>query len=225
MDYILNIHTTTEKAIVNICNGQNVINTYYNYDPKEHLAFLHSGIQKILKENKILINELKAVGVTSGPGSYTGIRIGLATAKGLCFSLKIPLISFNTLEVMARSAAENIQQQNALYCPMIDARRLEVFTAVFDYAMQEVIPPSAMVLTEESFTELLNSNPIYFFGNGSKKFEILATKIQQSHFIDEEINPGVLCKFGWEKYQKKEFADVAIAEPFYIKEFHSTLKK
>lgn len=225
MDYILNIHTSTEKAIVTICNGQNVVNTAYNYDPKQHAAFLHSGIQKILQENDIPINELKAVGITAGPGSYTGIRIGLATAKGLCFSLKIPLISFNTLEVMARSATENIQQQNALYCPMIDARRLEVFTAVYDYAMQEIIPPSAMVLSEESFSDLLNSYPIYFFGNGSKKFEKLVNKIHQYHFIDEEINPDVFCKFGWEKYQRKEFADVAIAKPFYIKEFHSTLKK
>lgn len=224
MEYILNIHTATETAIVSICCGEKVLATSINKDPKQHAAFLHSAIHVILQENDILISQLKAIGVTNGPGSYTGIRVGLATAKGLCYALKIPLITFNTLEVMALSAVENIQDKNALYCPMIDARRMEVFTAVYNYDIKAIIPPSAMIITENSFEEKQQLHPIYFFGNGSQKFKNQAKNIPHSYFIDQEITSKELCKISWGKYQKKEFDNVAYAEPLYVKEFFSTYK-
>ncbi len=224
MEYILNIHTATATAIVNICNGENVLDTSINNDPKQHAAFLHYAIHKILQENDIQINQLKAIGVTNGPGSYTGIRVGLATAKGLCYALKIPLITFNTLEVMALSAIENIQDKSAFYCPMIDARRMEVFTAVYGYDLKELMPPSTIVTTENSFDGLFQSHPIYFFGNGSEKFKKIAKNIHHSYFIDQEISSKELCKFGWRKYQGKEFDNTAYAEPLYLKEFYSSQK-
>ncbi len=224
MNYILNIHTATETAIVSICDGQKILATSINTNPKQHASFLHTAIQQILQENDIQINQLKAISVTNGPGSYTGIRVGLATAKGLCYSLKIPLITYNTLEVMTLSAIVNIQDKNAFYCPMIDARRMEVFAAVYNYAIKEVMPPSAMIITQNSFEELLQLQPVYFFGNGSEKFKKIAKNIPPSYFIDQEISCKVLCKIAWEKYQKNEFNDTAYAEPLYIKEFYSMHK-
>ncbi len=224
MEYILNIHTALETAIVNICEGENVLSTLINNHSKSHAAWLHIAIHQILHENDIKITQLKAVGVTSGPGSYTGIRVGLATAKGLCYALKIPLITYNVLQVMALSAIDHIQDKNAFYCPMIDARRMEVFTAVYDYNLKEKIPPSAMVIAENSFEKLLKIQPIYFFGNGSEKFKNITKNKLFSNFIDQEITSEQLGKLAWQKYKKEEFDSVAYAEPLYIKEFYSTRK-
>ena len=149
MNYILNIHTTAEKAIVNISNENQVIGTSVNSEQKEHAGFLHTAIKNILDENHINIAELKAVGVTGGPGSYTGIRVGLATAKGLCFALQIPMMMYNSLELMAFSAIENFEKdKQALFCPMIDARRMEVFSAIYDNELKEILSPAAVVLDE-----------------------------------------------------------------------------
>lgn len=224
MNYILNIHTTTETAIVNICDGPKVLLSLENADPKQHAFFLHTAIHNILRETDIRTNELKAIGVTGGPGSYTGIRVGLATAKGLCFALKIPLIMFNTLEVMALSIIEKIQDKKALYCPMIDARRLEVFTAVYNHELIESIPPSAMVLTENLFEDILAQHTIYFSGSGAEKFKSLASKIPDFCFLNETISTDSLGKFCWDKFQKKEFENVSFSQPLYIKEFHTNAK-
>src|SRR5690606_25144630 len=143
----------------------------------------HSAIRQILLDNNIKTNELKAVGVTGGPGSYTGIRVGMATAKGLCYALKIPLLLFNTLEVMALSAIESIGDKKALYCPMIDARRQEVFTGVYDYELNEVNSPSSMILDNNSFNTLLQKFPVYFFGSGSGKLKRQAKNIPEMFII------------------------------------------
>lgn len=221
MNYILNIHTATETAIVSICDGDRVLDTLNNPEPKQHAVFLHTAISKILLRNDIHVNALKAVGVTNGPGSYTGIRVGLATAKGLCFSLKIPLIIFNTLEVMALEASRNIKDTTALYCPMLDARRMEVFTAMYNYGLEAIKPPSAMVLSENSISEFLLNETVYFFGNGSVKLKNLAPGIPVSAFVNEDITAESMASFSWKKFEKGLFADVIYTEPLYIKEFHS----
>lgn len=224
MDYILNIHTSMETAIVSICAGNKILETSLNSDPKQHARYLHTAIHQILQSNDITPNQLKAVGVTAGPGSYTGIRVGLSTAKGLCYALNIPLITLNTLEVLALSAIDNIQDKNAFYCPMIDARRMEVFTAVYNHELGMVMEPSAMIVEENSFEDLLLSSPVYFFGNGSEKLKNISKKIPSSSFISQEINSNQLCQFTWKKYKENQFADVAYAEPLYIKEFYSARK-
>lgn len=221
MDYILNVHTATETALVNLCAGQKVLATLLNTNSKQHAAWLHTGIQQLLKENGLHIQQLQAIGVTVGPGSYTGIRVGLATVKGLCYALKIPLITFNTLEVLSLSAANTLRDKHSLYCPMIDARRMEVFTAIYTHDVTEIMPPSATIVTEHSFVELLTSQSIYFFGNGSEKFKAIATNVPSSYFINQEITSEGLCSFAWLKYQRKEFNDPAYSEPLYIKEFYS----
>ena len=226
MNYILNIHTTAEKAIVNICAEGQVLETLVNNNSKEHASFLHCAIQQILQENDIPASQLNAVGVTGGPGSYTGIRVGLATAKGLCFALKIPLMIFNTLELMAFSAYENIRDKNAWYCPMIDARRMEVFTAVYDAQQNAVIAPSAMVIEENSFVDLSKMKPAYFFGSGAAKFkDLIVNKPSNYSFTDDGVSSDSLAEFSNHKFGKSEFENLISAEPIYIKEFYTPAKK
>ena len=151
MAYLLNIHSATETAIINLMAGQEILSTLCNHETKQHAFFLHTAIKELLREQGIGIKNLNAIGVSSGPGSYTGIRVGLATAKGLCYALNIPLITYNSLELMALSARNNAKDEIAFYCPMIDARRMEVYTAIYNFNMEEIESPSAQILTENFF--------------------------------------------------------------------------
>jgi len=220
MGLILNIHTATETAIINLSADKQILGTFNNKDSKKHASFLHSAIKDLLEQQQVSIKKLDAIGVTSGPGSYTGIRIGLATAKGLCYGLKIPLITYNSLEVIAFSTAAFIKDNNALYCPMIDARRMEVYTALYDYDLQEVMQPTAMILSENSFSNLSASSKIYFSGSGSDKFKNIAGN-KNFNFISQEISSESLTEFAHLKYKKGEFENMPYAQPLYIKDFHT----
>ncbi len=222
--YILNIHTATETAIVNLSVGPRTLHTIINADTKQHAAFLHPAINGILKKEGIIMKDLSAVGITSGPGSYTGIRVGLAAAKGFSFGLKIPLITYNSLELLALSTIAFAKDSNALYSPMIDARRMEAYTAIYRFSMEEVEPPSAKILNENSFNDYLNISKIIFSGSGSKKFQHL-TKIPDSYFPDINISTKVLTLLSWRKYQQSDFENLSDARPLYIKEFYTTQKK
>lgn len=222
--YILNIHTATETAIINLSLGPHTLHTVINTETKQHAAFLHTAINSILKKEDMVMKDVSAVGVTSGPGSYTGIRVGLAAAKGFCYALKIPLIIYNSLELMALSTINFIKDSNALYCPMIDARRMEVYTAIYKYNMKEVEPPSAQILNENSFEEYSNAPKLIFSGSGIKKFQHL-TKLPASCFSDIAISTEALTYFSWKKYQQSECENISSAQPLYIKEFYTTSKK
>lgn len=229
MNYILNIHTTSEKAIVNLSSEGNVITSATNSQQKDHAAFLHIAIKKILHEGDIKTKAISAVGVTGGPGSYTGIRVGLATAKGLCFALEIPMMMFNTLELMAFSAIKKPRakvEEEANFCPMIDARRMEVFTAVLDQSMNEVIPPIALILNEKSFEELAREKPFYYFGSGAGKFRnLIENHNQHMHYLPSNISSEALAAWSWNKFQKKEFTNLVNAQPLYVKEFYTAARK
>ena len=226
MNYILNIHTTAEKAIVNISNEDQVLDTFTNTDQKQHAAFLHSAIKEILHKNDILISELKAIGVTGGPGSYTGIRVGLASAKGLCYALQIPMMMYNSLELMAFSAIDNFpKDKKAFFSPMIDARRMEVFTAVYDNHMKEIQSPEAIALNNNTLKDLPPGIPVFYFGNGAVKFkELIKNENPDLHYILSDISSEFLARFGWNKFQKKDFENVVNAKPLYFKEFYTTAK-
>ena len=224
MPYILNIHTATETAIINLTKDGEVVGTFINYYTNQHATLLHTAIRELLQTNNVSIKKLNAVGVSSGPGSYTGIRVGLATAKGLCYALDIPLITFNSLELIALSAAKFVKDPNALYCPMIDARRMEVFTAVYDYTLQELIPPSAMILDENSFADILNLTTVYFSGSGNDKFKNI-TKSANSFFINEMISTEPLAAISWKKFKENNFENTPYAQPLYIKDFYTVLKR
>jgi tRNA threonylcarbamoyladenosine biosynthesis protein TsaB len=193
-----------------------------NTDTKQHAAFLHSAVDELLKQHGISIKVLNAVGITTGPGSYTGIRVGLAAAKGFCYALNIPLIISNSLELMAFSATDFVKDTDALYCPMIDARRMEVYTAIYKFNMEKVEPPSAKILTKHTFEDYFNlSKKIIFSGSGSKKFQQL-TKMRDDAFIETLISSEIFTQFSWNKYKKSDFENAFYAQPLYIKEFHTT---
>ena len=221
MVYILNIHTSTETAIVNLARDGETLHTIFNDDTKQHAAFLHSAVKEILEKEGINLKKLDAIGVTAGPGSYTGIRVGLSAAKGFCYALNVPLITFNTLEVMALSAANTEKDKEAFYCPMIDARRMEVYTALYSFDLGEIEAPSAKILDENSFRKYNSSPKIVFSGSGSKKFSKL---VQSSNFLFKDIliSSESLTSFSWQKFQKADFEDVGGARPLYIKEFYTT---
>ncbi len=222
--YILNIHTATETAIVNLSAGPRTLHTIINADTKQHAAFLHPAIDDILKKGGIGIKNLNAIGITSGPGSYTGMRVGLAAAKGLCYALNIPLITYNSLELIALSTIDFLKDNNALYCPMIDARRMEVYTALYRFNMDEVAPPSAKILDENSFSEYSNTAKIIFSGSGSKKFQDLST-IAGAYFTDIDVSTNAITSISWGKYQESKYSNISFIQPLYIKEFYSSSKE
>ncbi len=227
MNYILNIHTTAEKAIINICNEERVLTTATNEEQKNHASFLHIAIKKILQDNDIAVSDLKAIGATGGPGSYTGIRVGMATAKGLCYALKVPLMIFNSLEVMAFSAIENVAGagEPSFFCPMIDARRMEVFTAVYDKNLYEVKSPIALILNEKSFDEWIANATFYYFGSGAAKFKKLRDKHSRNlNYILSDISSESLARFSWNKFKKNDFENLKNAQALYVKEFYTTAK-
>jgi len=224
MTYILNIHTATETAVINLTADGKVLGTALNHEAKQHAAFLHAAIHELLQNEGIDIKHLNAIGVSSGPGSYTGIRVGLAAAKGLCYALNIPLITYNSLEIMALSSAGSVKDFNGFYCPMIDARRMEVYAAVYNYNLQVLTPPSAMIIDETSFADILNSNKIYFSGSGSDKFQKL-TKNTNAFFLSERILTDSIAAISWQKLEKNDFENIPYAQPLYIKEFHTIFKK
>ncbi|MEO6290392.1 MAG: tRNA (adenosine(37)-N6)-threonylcarbamoyltransferase complex dimerization subunit type 1 TsaB [Ginsengibacter sp.] len=218
--YILNIHTATEIAIINLSEGSETLRTKINTDTKKHAAFLHSAVNELLQQEGISIKKLDAIGITSGPGSYTGMRVGLAAAKGFCYALGIPLITSTTLEVMASSAAHFVKDADALFCPMIDARRMEVYAAVYSFDMDEIEPPAAKILKENSYEDYLKTTKIIFSGSGSKKFQSLAN-LPNLNFVDTEINPEILTQISWNKFQNSDFENIPYAQPLYIKEFYT----
>jgi tRNA threonylcarbamoyladenosine biosynthesis protein TsaB len=191
-----------------------------NASQRDHAAFLHAGIQALLKETGMKISRLDAVQVVEGPGSYTGLRVGMAAAKGLCYAQSIPLITCNTLAWMAAGALG--YPKEILRCPMIDARRMEVFTAIFDAEGQTIMPYSPIILTSDSFNGWLENREILFFGNGSQKFREICTH-PNARFTEMDAGSRELIRLGIKSFEQRNFAETAYAEPFYGKAFHSTI--
>ncbi len=216
MIHLLSIHTATETAIVSLLSDEKILGTLTNHEPREHAAFLHIAIKELLDRHNVNAKDLNAIGVTSGPGSYTGIRVGLASAKGLSFALKIPLVMFTSLEAMAVSAIEIVSDTKAYYCPMIDARRMEVFTAVYNYDLEEIISPCAMILNESSFFETLKNHKMFFSGRGANKFQKIINHTNAT-FLREQISAMALAKITMKKYKKNDFQNIPYAQPLYIK--------
>ncbi len=216
MALILNIDTALESASVCISQNGSTISLQKNNDQKDHAAWIHTAIDRLLKDASYKIKQMEAVAVTIGPGSYTGLRVGLSTAKGLCFALNIPLITCNTLKVMALSA-EQVPEE--YICPMIDARRMEVYTAIFDRKGKEILQSVAMIIGEDSFSQLLKDRSACFFGNGSRKFQSVYKNINAT-FRDINTDATHLAQMAEQLFAVKEFADLAYSEPLYLKEFH-----
>ena len=228
MSLLLHIDTAVENASICISIDGLLLRIAENKNQKDHAAWIQPAIQLLMKECNHSLNELNAIAVSNGPGSYTGLRVGLATAKGLCYALKIPLITLSTLEVMTVALKNTIdyrlQAKNFLYCPLIDARRMEVFTGLYDKDLKTIQEPHARIIDENSFKEELNDNRILFFGNGAAKCR---TVIQHPNAIFEttDNNASHMIQLAEIKMSKNDFADLAYAEPFYIKDFHTVPSK
>lgn len=222
MALILQIDTATDNAGVCLSREGIPLAQLANADQKSHASFVQPAIQHIMTEAGYTLGDVDAIAVTSGPGSYTGLRVGLSSAKGLCFALNKPLIMVNTLEVIASAQLTHLSDE-ALICPMIDARRMEVFTALYDRHLQAVMPPAALILDENSFAAELANQPIIFCGNGSSKWQPLITN---TNAIFSNTLPGAetLAVLAWKAFQQDDFADLAYSEPFYLKEFFTPVK-
>lgn len=231
MALILNIDTATEYASVCLADNGAVIEMRSNAQQKDHASFIQPAIKSITEATGIPLKNVDAIAVSNGPGSYTGLRVGLSTAKGICYALDKPLILINTLEVMATAIIEaslntNMidQQLPVLYCPMIDARRMEVFTAAYDQALQEMIAPSAMILNETSFEEVLMKHTIIFSGSGAKKFSNICNN-NNAYFIDAQHDCSHMTRISEKMNLLKSFADKAYSEPLYLKDFFTSQQK
>ncbi len=219
MSLILNIETSISTASICLKNDSGLEDLLKNENQKDHAGWLHEAIDVLLKKNNYSPADLKAVAVSIGPGSYTGLRVGLASAKGFCYALNIPLIAISTLKMMA-FAVKDEEPDATLICPMIDARRMEVFTAGYDQLLVEKIAPRSAIV-DENFEQLFGSNEkIIFCGNGSKKLQNHGV-IASSTFSETIADASHLAKLAKICFRHNEFADLAYTEPLYIKEFYN----
>ena len=217
MALILNIDTAVDVASLCLAKDGEVLSISKNESQKDHAAWLHIAIRDIFEKNTLELRSVDAIAVTGGPGSYTGLRIGMATAKGICYALDKPLVSLNTLLMMANAAND---ESADLLCPMIDARRMEVFAAIYTKELQIIKEPAAITLNENSFDEYLLNDSICFFGNGSSKFKAIK-RHEKAIFKDLKADASSMTSLSEKKFAEKGFADLAYAEPLYLKEFYS----
>lgn len=226
MSLILNIDTAAEKAHVSLAKDGFVLSSLSSESQKEHASFLQAAIQQLTKITGVQLSAVDAVAVTAGPGSYTGLRVGFASAKGLCYALKKPLITLGTLEVLAASAIQLSpdMDESVLFCPMIDARRMEVFTAIYKKDLATFLAPSAIILDKLSFEKELSKNKILFFGSGSDKWKAVYTHTN-ALFAVVDILPDAMSKYSNKLYLQEHFTELAYSEPFYLKEFQTVTKK
>mgnify|MGYP002640027488 CR=1 FL=1 len=216
MTYILNIETSTKNCSVSISkDGELVVIKELNNGNYSHAEVLHSFINEVLKEASILLSDLSAVAVSKGPGSYTGLRIGVSAAKGLCFALNVPLISVKTLQSLATS----ISIDSGVIAPMIDARRMEVYSAVFNSSFEQLREVKAEIIDEQSFSSYLENQKVYFLGDGAEKCKNIITHKNAFYVEDKFPSAKEMCSLAYLKYKKNDIEDVAYFEPFYLKDF------
>ncbi|MEO7531990.1 MAG: tRNA (adenosine(37)-N6)-threonylcarbamoyltransferase complex dimerization subunit type 1 TsaB [Sediminibacterium sp.] len=231
MPLLLNIDTATEHASVCLSKHDTILGIIESVEQKNHASFVQPAIEQLMKNSGYTLSQLDAIAVTSGPGSYTGLRVGLASAKGICYALQKKLVLVNTLEVMAQAILSHYKasglsiEPSTLLCPLIDARRMEVFTALYDISLKEITAPFALIIDENTFDSLLKSNhSVIFSGSGHQKLkEVIASAA--GLFSDIQHNASHLAIRAVSAYQSNRFADLAYSEPLYVKEFFDTRKK
>ncbi|WP_298882594.1 tRNA (adenosine(37)-N6)-threonylcarbamoyltransferase complex dimerization subunit type 1 TsaB [uncultured Polaribacter sp.] len=216
MAIILNIETATKNCSVSIAkNGEVLAIKELNNGNYSHAEVLHPFILDTLKEANISTEEIQAVAVSKGPGSYTGLRIGVSAAKGLCFAFDKPLISINTLESLANA----IVVEKGVIVSMLDARRMEVYASVFDENYSEIREIKAEIIDENSFSDYLEAGKVYFLGDGAHKCKEVITH-ENANFIDNKFpSAKQMAHLSYNKYKKNDIEDVAYFEPFYLKDF------
>jgi tRNA threonylcarbamoyladenosine biosynthesis protein TsaB len=250
MCLILNIEVSGKAGFVSLAENGIVVETITNENPMDHAAFLQPAIKQLFGINQNFKIRPDAIALSNGPGSYTGLRVGLASAKGLAFALNIPLLTINTLQVMALSAGMKIEQNNSrnninkispihidesldnpgnsspalagkefLICPLVDARRMDVFFGLHNYDNEIIVPPSVAVLDEDFMRPFLERSTIIFTGSGADKLNKII-KHPNALFLPETIWDGALAILSYKFFRNNLFADINMAEPFYCKEFY-----
>ncbi|MEQ9288778.1 MAG: tRNA (adenosine(37)-N6)-threonylcarbamoyltransferase complex dimerization subunit type 1 TsaB [Cyclobacteriaceae bacterium] len=218
MGTILSIETATRSGSVAIHKSGNLVGMQQYDIDKSHSSLLHVMIDQVLQNSGTERTQLNAIAVSAGPGSYTGLRIGVSTAKGMCYALDIPLIAVNTLEAMAKQVA-NTTSENISLCPMIDARRQEVYCMMLNRQMEVLKETEAVIIDEASFFEELNENRIVFFGDGSDKCRSVLLHGNAGFIGNIMPSAREIGELAYNKYVKGDFENLAYYEPFYLKEF------
>ncbi|MFZ4414821.1 MAG: tRNA (adenosine(37)-N6)-threonylcarbamoyltransferase complex dimerization subunit type 1 TsaB [Bacteroidales bacterium] len=222
MGLIILIETATEVCSVALAFNGHLISLRETNQGNSHSANVAVFIDEVLKEAGKSPKDLDAVAVSKGPGSYTGLRIGVSSAKGLSYGLKIPLISIDTLLAMTNGVLEShsINKANTLFCPMIDARRMEVYSAFYDANLHQIRNVQADIVDENIYLVYLNQQTVYFFGNGSQKCKEVLSNHANAYFIENiQLSAVNMVQIAEEKFSLKEFEDSAYFEPFYLKDF------
>jgi tRNA threonylcarbamoyladenosine biosynthesis protein TsaB len=216
LTYILNIETTTTNCSVSLSNKGETVVLKEDYNSNySHAERLHIYIDEVLKEANVSLSDLDAIAISKGPGSYTGLRIGVSAAKGLCFALNIPLIAIPTLE----SLAHQIETESGVIVPMLDARRMEVYSAVFDANHHQIRDTQAQILEDNSFNKYLEAEKVFFIGNGVTKTKELISHTN-AVFIEGKLpSANDMSQLAYQKYKKSDIEDVAYFEPYYLKDF------
>ncbi len=230
MANILNIETSTSVCSVALTINGEVVSLQESNTKNSHSELITKYSNNAVAESGLKLTDLDAVAVSKGPGSYTGLRIGVSTAKGFCYGLGTPLIAVNTLEAMANGMRKlpelNSTASNTIICPMIDARRMEVYTALYSVNLKELEATSAKIITNDSFGDLLKDNKIIFGGDGSQKCKDLLIHQPNAIFIDNFLpSASYIGDLAEQKFAKKEFEDTAYFEPYYLKDFVAGVPK
>jgi len=214
--YILNIETATTNCSVSLSKNGETLVLKEDYDEGySHAERLHIYIDAVLKEANISQSQIDAIAISKGPGSYTGLRIGVSAAKGLCYALNKPLISIPTLE----SLAHQIKCEDGVIIPMLDARRMEVYSAIFDSDYNQIRETQAQILNEDSFKDYLAEGNVYFIGNGVEKTKTLITH-PNAVFIEGKLpSSNEISLLAYNKYKISDIEDAAYFEPYYLKDF------
>lgn len=227
MSLILHIETATDVCSVSIAKNGVLLGTVESTEGKSHARMLNSFIEELLRKEGVQFNELTAVAVSKGPGSYTGLRIGVAAAKGFCYALNIPLIAINTLQAMTAflisKDAKNFQSQESfLFAPLIDARRMEVYTAVFNNQLHFMENTKAEIISQDSFKAYSEENKIIFFGDGEAKSKAVLQHSGNAIFVEDfKASATGMIALAQADFEEKKFEDIAYFEPFYLKDFVS----
>lgn len=232
MAIILSIETSTKGCSAAIHQDSRLLALSELFHEKSSSGMLTTLIQHVVKVAGLTFSDIDAIAVAKGPGSYTGLRIGVSTAKGLCFTLDKPLLAINTLQALAWQVHSLTQVVNTgsvpLLCPMLDARRMEVYCALYQADnLASVSATEAKIIDEHSFEEILDKQQIIFFGDGAAKCQRVLSKYPDAIFLKENINPSAksMGALAHEAYENGQFENVADFEPYYLKEFMTTTPK
>ncbi|WP_337042436.1 tRNA (adenosine(37)-N6)-threonylcarbamoyltransferase complex dimerization subunit type 1 TsaB [Emticicia sp. 17c] len=230
MAFILSIETSTKGCSTAIHQDDKLVALNELFHEKSSSGMLTTLVQQVIKAAGLAFNDIDAIAVAKGPGSYTGLRIGVSTAKGLCFTLEKPLIAINTLEALAWqvNSYQSVISEASLLCPMLDARRMEVYCAMYQTGvLQQVVPTQAKIIDEAAFANELKEQKIIFFGDGADKCRTVLGNQPNAFFLKEPVYPSAkaIGALAYGSLQAENFENVAEFEPYYLKEFMTTTPK